>query len=78
MIIRKHSDIARAKQENKVGIVQGFQQTSVFENKLEVIGTFRKRDVRIMQVTYNKRNALGDGCLEPEDAGLSKAGMGRR
>lgn len=74
-IIRKHSDIARAKRENKLGIIKGFQQTSAFENRLESIETFRKRDVRIMQLTYNKRNALGDGCLESANAGLTKAGI---
>ena len=28
-----------------------------------------------MQITYNKRNALGDGCLESANAGLSKTGI---
>lgn len=74
-IIRKHSDIARAKRENKVGIIQGFQQTSCFENGPERIDAFRKHGVRIMQITYNKRNALGDGCLEPANAGLTNAGI---
>jgi len=31
--------------------------------------------VRIMQITYNNRNSFGDGCLEPGNAGLSKAGI---
>jgi membrane dipeptidase len=74
-IIRKYSDIARAKRENKVGIIQGFQQTSCFENGLERIDAFRKHGVRIMQITYTKRNALGDGCLEPANAGLTNAGI---
>jgi membrane dipeptidase len=30
--------------------------------------------VRIVQVTYNRRNLMGDGCLEPGNAGLSKLG----
>ena len=29
----------------------------------------------IMQLTYNRRNFIGDGCLEPDDGGLS--GFGR-
>jgi membrane dipeptidase len=31
--------------------------------------------LRVAQLTYNRRNFLGDGCLEPEDGGLS--GLGR-
>ena len=74
-IIRKRSDVARAKRENKVGIIQGFQQTSCSENGPERIDAFRKHGVRIMQMTYNKRNALRDGCLEPANAGLTNAGI---
>ena len=31
--------------------------------------------MRIVQPTYNLRNLLGDGCLEPDGAGLSRAGQ---
>ena len=30
--------------------------------------------IRIVQPTYNRRNLLGDGCMEPANAGLSRAG----
>lgn len=36
---------------------------------------FRRLGVRIMQLTYNNRSLFGDGCLEPGNAGLSKAGI---
>ena len=74
-IVRQHSDIARAKRENKVGIIPGFQYTSFFEEDIGRIEVFRNLGVRIMQITYNNRNAFGDGCLEPGNAGLSKAGI---
>jgi len=74
-IVRKHSDIARAKQNNKVGVIPGFQYTSFLEDDPERIQTFRNFGVRIMQITYNNRSAFGDGCLEPGNAGLSKAGI---
>ena len=74
-IIRKHSDIARAKRENKVGIIPGFQYTTFLEDDPERIEMFRNLGVRIMQITYNNRNAFGDGCLEPGNAGLSNSGM---
>jgi membrane dipeptidase len=75
LVVRRHSDIARAKRENKVGIMFGFQYTSFFEPDPERIDTFRRLGVRIMQLTYNNRSIFGDGCLEPGNAGLSKAGV---
>jgi len=74
-IVRRHSDIARAKRENKIGIMPGFQYTAFLEENPERIGTFRQLGVRIMQLTYNNRSIFGDGCLEPGNAGLSKAGI---
>ena len=75
LIVRRHSDIARAKRENKIGIMPGFQYTAFLEEKPERIEMFRQFGVRIMQLTYNNRSIFGDGCLEPDNAGLSKAGI---
>jgi membrane dipeptidase len=75
LIVRRHSDIARAKRENKLGILPGFQYTAFLEENLERIYMFRGFGVRIMQLTYNNRGLFGDGCLEPGNAGLSKAGI---
>jgi membrane dipeptidase len=75
LIVRRHSDIARAKRENKIGILPGFQYTAFLEEKPERIEMFRRLGVRIMQLTYNNRSIFGDGCLEPGNAGLSKAGI---
>lgn len=74
-LVRKQPDIARAKRENKIGIMPGFQFTAFFENEPERIQMFRNLGVCIMQLTYNNRNAFGDGCLEPGNAGLSRAGL---
>jgi len=75
LIVRKQSDIARAKRENKIGIMPGFQYTAFLEENPDRIETFRQLGVRIMQLTYNNRSIFGDGCLEPGNAGLSKAGV---
>jgi membrane dipeptidase len=75
LIVRGHSDIARAKRENKIGILPGVQYTAFLEEKPERIEMFRRLGVRIMQLTYNNRSIFGDGCLEPGNAGLSKAGI---
>ena len=74
-IIRAYPDIARAKRENKVGVIPGFQYTSFFEDKPDGIEMFRTLGVLIMQLTYNKRSAFGYGCLEADGKGLTKAGI---
>jgi membrane dipeptidase len=74
MVVRVHSDIARAKHEKKIGILPGFQYAGFLEENTARIVTFRRLGVRIMQLTYNNRGVFGDGCLEPGNAGLSKAG----
>ena len=75
MVVRQQSDIARAKREGKIGIMPGFQYTQFLEADPSRIETFRRLGVRIMQLTYNNRSDFGDGCLEPGNAGLSKAGL---
>ena len=75
MVVRQQSDIARAKSDGKIGIIPGFQYTQFLESDTSRIETFRRLGVRIMQLTYNNRSIFGDGCLEPGNAGLSKAGL---
>ena len=75
VIVRKHSDISRAKQANQVGLIPGFQYTAFLEENPARIEMFRNLGVRIMQITYNNRSVFGDGCLEPRNAGLSTAGI---
>jgi membrane dipeptidase len=75
MVVRQQSDIARAKRESKIGIMPGFQYTQFLEDDPSRIEMFRRLGVRIMQLTYNNRSNFGDGCLEPGNAGLSKAGL---
>jgi membrane dipeptidase len=75
LLVRHHSDLARAKRENKIGIMLGFQYPGFLEQDPDRIPMFRNLGVRIMQLTYNNRGLFGDGCLEPGNAGLSKAGI---
>jgi len=75
MVVRQYSDLARVKRDGKVGMMPGFQYTQFLEDDPSRIETFRRLGVRIMQLTYNNRSNFGDGCLEPGNAGLSKAGL---
>lgn len=41
---------------------------------LNLIGVFFRLGVRMMHLTYNRRNLIGDGCAETSNAGLSDFG----
>lgn len=73
--IRRVSDIAAAKQSGRTGIIYGFQDGVAFETDLARLDELYRLGLRVVQPTYNRRNLLGDGCLEPANAGLSKAGI---
>ncbi|NMA19604.1 MAG: dipeptidase, partial [Lentisphaerae bacterium] len=44
------------------------------ESALYYLTVFFQLGVRMMHLTYNRRNLLGDGCAEPADGGLSDLG----
>lgn len=44
------------------------------EESLHLISTFFNLGVRMMHVTYNRRNLIGDGCAEIANGGLSAFG----
>lgn len=44
------------------------------EEELRYIRVFFQLGCRMMHLTYNRRNMIGDGCAEPADAGLSDFG----
>ena len=72
--VRTAADIARAKETKRVGLIAGFQDTTMLETDISRLSLFHDLGVRIIQLTYNVRNVVGDGCLEPANAGLSSFG----
>ena len=67
-------DIHRAKRENKVGIVLGWQDTTHFDDYLPFVQVFKELGVGVVQLTYNTANAVGSGCCETDDGGLTDFG----
>jgi membrane dipeptidase len=72
--VRTVADIAEAKRTGRLGLIFGFQDAVMLEGDASRVGLFHRLGVKIIQLTYNVRNLLGDGCLEPADAGLSRHG----
>ena len=73
--IRRVADIVAARQAGRTGLIYGFQDAVAFETDLSRLDELYRLGLRIVQPTYNRRNLLGDGCLEPANAGLSKTGV---
>lgn len=68
------SDILRARAENKVGLIYGFQNAAMMGNDASRVATFSGLGVRVIQLTYNPRNQLGDGSMVAENHGLTDFG----
>lgn len=68
------SDILKAKEEGKVGIILGWQNTSGYGDVLDYVPLFAKLGVRVAQLTYNTANSVGSGCYEFVDRGLTDYG----
>ncbi len=74
MRVRSVRDLAEAKRTKRLGIIYGFQGVQPIGSDLSTIATFAAFGVKIVQLTYNTRSLVGDGSLEPGNAGLSTFG----
>lgn len=74
LVADKAPDIPTAKAAGKKIIVLGAQDSLFLGTRLHRLDTFQRLGLRYMQLTYNERNLVGDGCAEPTDAGLSNFG----
>jgi membrane dipeptidase len=72
--VTRGAQIDEAKRAGRLGVIYGFQDTTMYGENLDRFDLFHDFGVRIVQLTYNRRNLMGDGCLEPGNAGLSKLG----
>lgn len=74
MRVRKFADLGTAKSTGRLGLIYNAQDTSLLENDLSRVALLHSLGLRQMQLTYNVRNLVGDGCLERDNAGLSNLG----
>lgn len=73
--VRKAEDILLTRESGRTGLIYGLQDGVSFEDDTERLPALRQIGIRVIQPTYNRRNLLGDGCMEPGDAGLSRNGL---
>jgi len=72
--VRSLAQLQEAKRTGRLGIIYGFQDAVPIDGDLGRLGVFADLGVKVIQLTYNIRNLVGDGCLEPSNAGLSNYG----
>lgn len=68
------ADIERARASDRIGLIYGFQNGAMMGDDASRVDIFANLGVRIVQLTYNLANQLGDGSMAPANRGLTKFG----
>ena len=71
---RTVSDILEAKKAGKLAMVFVIEGAAPIENELDRIDILYGLGIRQMGITYSESNALGSGCREDSDGGLTAFG----
>lgn len=74
LLVTSVADIHAAKENDKRGMILGFQDTRPIGTDLRKLRAFDRLGVRIIQLTYNFQNFVGSGCCEKGERGLSTFG----
>lgn len=80
--VLKAADLAEARRQGKLGIILACQDAAILDSStfsvndrnLENLRQFHGLGLRVLQLTHNERNAVGDSFREKTDAGLSLLG----
>jgi membrane dipeptidase len=75
LLVRQARDVEIAKQSGRLGIFFHSQGTDPIEDNLDLIDLYKALGVGVVQLAYNVKNRVGDGCEERTDAGLSRFGV---
>ncbi|WP_348263099.1 membrane dipeptidase [Telmatobacter sp. DSM 110680] len=73
MRINDAADMARAREQGKLGILYGLQTSAQFQGVDDVNRCFGLGQ-RVSQLSYNFRSLVADGAFEPNDGGISEYG----
>lgn len=78
--VTRPGQVAELKKSGRVGLcftgngVPLRQEWESVRDELRLIPIFHELGIRMMHLTYNRRNPIGDGAGEPRDGGLSDFG----
>jgi membrane dipeptidase len=68
-------ELESSQRNGTVGLLLGLQDSLPIGKDLDRVETLYSAGVRVIQLTYNTRNLVGDGCTEREQGGLSRFGI---
>jgi membrane dipeptidase len=74
VLATRASQIEAAQRERRTAVVMCSQNTRLIEDEVNLLDTFHAVGIRIIQLTYNEANLVGDGCTESRNAGLTDFG----
>jgi membrane dipeptidase len=74
-LVETADDILAAKASGQLAIAFNFQGTNAIGGDTGLVEPFYRLGVKHMLMAYNRRNAVGDGCHERTDSGLSHYGV---
>lgn len=75
VLIREAHDLQHSHRTGRLGIVFHFQNSVPLGLNLDLATAYHDLGVRMIQLAYNQKNFVGDGCEERTDAGLSRFGL---
>ncbi|MES2129449.1 MAG: membrane dipeptidase [Pseudomonadota bacterium] len=67
-------DIRLAQASGRMGVILGFQNAAMMGKDAKRVEVFANLGVKIIQLTYNGRNQLGDGAIVKDNRGLTPFG----
>lgn len=74
VLARDTETILRAGDEGRLAVVFHLQGTQPLEYDADLVEVYHQLGVRMIQLAYNRRGPVCDGCEEPGDAGISRFG----
>ena len=74
-LVLNADDLESVYRDNAKGIIFDFQDTTCIGGDLGRLDMFHNMGLRIVQLTYNLRNLVGDGCTERYKTGLTYFGI---
>jgi len=74
LLVRSASDIEQAHANNQYGVIIDFQSTHPLADDLSRVDLFYGLGLRMVQLNYNLRDLVGDGCTETYQSGLTHFG----
>ena len=73
-VVLNGADVLACKRDGHVGLILGTQNSKLVDDNLANLDILHRVGIRIVQLSYNRRNSAANGCAEEKDEGLSRFG----